>query len=109
MAFGSSFPPARGAGASSGRLRGEDGREVLHARSRLVTLSKGRLMDPRTEPLCICGHMEGYHSGVSHEIGGGWYRCCKGFWPKTFCRCPRFRLAITEPSDIKHVENPGRP
>lgn len=66
-------------------------------------------MDPETEPICICGHMEGYHSGVSHKIGGGWYRCCKGFWPDRFCKCFRFRLAIAQPLNVKNVKDADRP
>ncbi len=68
-------------------------------------------MDPRTEPVCVCGHMEGYHSGPSfaatypHKA----YWCCRGSLTRRTCHCPYFRLAIAQPSDRERIENPRRP
>ena len=59
--------------------------------------------------LCICGHERAYHDGVSGatrwEQRVVWYRCCKGNFPLRTCRCPRFRLAIAQPSDRERIEN----
>jgi len=80
-----------------------------------VIYAKARLMDPDTEPLCVCGHMEGYHDPVSHrallERGGRrvWYRACWGSRTSRKCRCPRFRLAIAQLSDVHGVEDAGIP
>ncbi len=67
-------------------------------------------MDPRTEPICICGHMEGYHGGVSYldrNPPHRWHWCCAGNWKtgRRACRCPRFRLAIAQVSNRDGVEN----
>lgn len=56
----------------------------------------------------------GFHDGVSYVTTIGkrprvWYRCCSGKWPARKCRCPRFRLAIAQLSDLDHVEDSGRP
>lgn len=67
-------------------------------------------MKPDHELLCVCGHPNDYHDGASitqvypHES----YWCCSGQVPLLYtsdgchithrCHCPRFRLAITEPS-----------
>jgi len=56
-------------------------------------------MIDKSEALCICGHEEGYHSGISTRVRHPTHRVlwsCYGNWPRRQCRCPRFRLAITE-------------
>lgn len=64
-------------------------------------------MTRTSDPLCLCGHSKGYHTGVSRYSASGHrvMRCCAGDWPKRKCRCPRFRLAIAQPSDRERVEN----
>lgn len=63
--------------------------------------------------LCLCGHERAYHSGASFRAAyphGQAYWCCAGkMIMGGKCRCPRFRLAIAQPSDRERIENPHRP
>lgn len=63
--------------------------------------------------LCICGHTEGFHSGLTFAAAYPQkaYWCCTGNWKtgRRRCTCPRFRLAIAQPSDRDHVEDPSSP
>jgi hypothetical protein len=69
-------------------------------------------MIDESKQLCICGHTEGFHSGVSAAAitpqSRDWW-CCTGNWKtgRHRCTCPRFRLAIALPSNFDHVEDSG--
>jgi len=67
--------------------------------------------DADAKHLCLCGHERSYHDGVSVRARHPVHRvvwCCLGNWPhrkRRQCRCPRFRLAIFQHSDVKEVQD----